>query len=189
MIFKEHPLRNSFYKMNRNFVLFVTLLLVNISAHAQSVITIKEAITILDQSIVKDYEMLGYKNPQTISSILSKYGYQTKRDYDVYRFTDYSYLYYKNCSIPALMDSGQYPYTPRPLRNGVACWVGVDGYAITITVFSQSVFNSLKNQIKGAGFEFISTEYDGEHYNNGAYDLVCTSIHQKDYFVTISKQY
>ena len=160
-----------------------------VPSQAQSVITIKEAISVLDQSIVRDFEMLGYKKPQTVSSIMKKYGYQTKRNYDVYRLTDYPYLYYKNCIIPALMDSGQYPYTPKPSKNGVACWVGVDGYAITITVFSQSVFRSLKNQIKGAGFEFINTDYEGEHYNNGAYDLVCTSIHQKDYFVIISKQY
>ena len=58
-----------------------------------------------------------------------------------------------------------------------------------IVVFSQSVFNSLKNQFKEAGFEFISTEWDGEHYNNGAFDLVCTSVRQKELFVTISKQY
>ena len=171
------------------FILFISMLGIVAPIQAQSVISIKEAIAILDQAVVRDFEMVGYKSPQTVSAIINKYGYKTLRSYDVYRLTDYPYLYYKNCTIPALMDSGQYPYTPKPSKNGVAIWVGVDGYAVTITMFSQSVFNSLKNQIKGAGFEFINTDWDGEHYNNGAYDLKCTSIQQNDYYVIISKQY
>ena len=44
------------------YLLICVIMCFVVPSQAQSVITIKEAISVLDQSIVRDFEMLGYKN-------------------------------------------------------------------------------------------------------------------------------
>lgn len=168
--------------------ILLTFVWLPICAQTSAVMTIDDAIAILEQTCfyeVKDqwgtYTRTRFEDTQVVGKILKKYGYKQVDVYEVYRETEYRPIWYKNTSRPIETDD------IRPLKIGIPSTIGitVDRY-IEIKVWSRNLYNNLQTQLEAHGFTFIDCDTWGFNYTSGKYDA---RLNYEAMTVRIYKQY
>lgn len=123
------------------------------------VLTIAAGLKVLDQ-------------PDQASALMAGKGYKSEKDYKVNRLNDYDMMYYKNCRLPKRLQNGAYEDLPKALKKGVSSYVGISTGGVEIGVFNNKAYQSLIDQVTGAGFTLAADGYEQE-YSNGVYSIFC----------------
>ncbi len=110
--------------------------------------------------------------PGQAAALMAGKGYKAQADYKVNRLNDYDAMYYKNCRLPKRLQNGAYEDLPRALKKGVSSYVGVSQGGVEIGVFNNKAYQSLVDQVTGAGFTLAADGYEQE-YSNGVYSIFC----------------
>lgn len=158
------------------------------SLNAQTeVITIKEAITILNEigvvmsKKISEPDHVYFKSEETVKNIINKYGYSLTKDCFEVRIDNYPYVYYKNCN---LSKEG----LPKPKQRKSASMVTInEGLQVGIIIFSQELFNKLISQLKDEGFKTQKDEWGDIRYIKDNYTIM-TTIFNGEYRIKIWKQ-
>lgn len=112
------------------------------------------------------------KQPELAPQLLAKQEYKSKKDYKVNRLNDYDIMYYKNCRLPKVLSNGAYEDLPKALKKGISSYVGISSGGVEIGVFNNKAYQSLIDQVTGAGFKLAADGYEQE-YSNGVYSVYC----------------
>lgn len=119
-------------------------------------------------SIAEALQMM--QDPSAAEKILPKYGYQFKKNYEIYRVNKYKAMFYKNCTLPKQTSTGAYLDLPKAQKKGTSSYVAISEN-IEIGVYNNKAYENLVNQILGTpGFTLAHDGYEQE-YSNGTYSI------------------
>ena len=137
-----------------NFVFAITIFMISIN---REFLSIAEALQMM-------------QDPSVAEKILPKYGYQFKKNYEIYRVNKYKAMFYKNCTLPKQTSTGAYLDLPKAQKKGTSSYVAISEN-VEIGVYNNKAYENLVNQILGTpGFTLAHDGYEQE-YSNGTYSI------------------
>lgn len=149
-------------------------------------ISIEEAYKLVDEMIVENNELKGFRSNDNVNRIMEKHGYKKVERYFIYKSWHFSPLYYKNCSLSISEGSDEADDMPTPSGEGVANFVGFDGQCLCLSPFTKSALDDYINQIEKSGAKKIEETDSAIEYK---YKNINISAYKTGYmFILISKE-